>query len=146
HAGVIYPSERDPRPLFGAIASLKRQGTIDSQLLRIDLRAPGTEDFYLAMLQQFGIADLVHILPSLPHKEALQDAANADALLLLQAANCNGQIPAKVYEYLRVGKPILALTPAISDTAALLRAAGGATIADLADEQSICDALPAFIR
>jgi len=34
----------------------------------------------------------------------------ADALLVMQASNCNAQIPAKIYEYLRAGKPILALT------------------------------------
>jgi len=50
-------------------------------------------------------------------------------LLLLQASNCNSQIPAKVYEYLRAGKPILALTDPEGDTATLLRNLGINTIA-----------------
>ena len=34
----------------------------------------------------------------------------ADGLLILQAANCNEQIPAKLYKYLRARRPIVALT------------------------------------
>ena len=36
---------------------------------------------------------------------------SVDGLMLLQADNCNYQIPAKAYEYIRSGKPVLALTP-----------------------------------
>lgn len=32
---------------------------------------------------------------------------SADALLVLQASNCNAQIPAKAYEYTRTGRLIL---------------------------------------
>ena len=38
---------------------------------------------------------------------ARRDGRRADALLVLQASNCNEQIPAKLYEYLRTGRPIL---------------------------------------
>ena len=54
---------------------------------------------------------------------ALAEQLAADGLLLFQAANCNHQIPAKLYEYLRAGRPILALTDAAGNTAATLRGA-----------------------
>ena len=72
--------------------------------------------------------------------------ADADALLLFQAASCNHQIPAKVYEYLRLQKPILALTPHEGDTAALLDEVGGATVVDLADVAALVSAIPEFIN
>jgi glycosyltransferase involved in cell wall biosynthesis len=45
------------------------------------------------------------------HKEALERLAQAAVLLLLQASDdTRSLIPAKAFEYLRVGRPILALT------------------------------------
>ena len=114
--------------------------------LRVDLRASGSEDYYAAIIQKLGINDLVHLLPALPHQQALQDCANADGLLVFQAASCNHQIPAKIYEYLRARRPILALTPDEGDTTALLRETGGATVVDLSNEQSIYMALPDFLE
>jgi hypothetical protein len=98
------------------------------------------------MARREGIENIVRLLPALPYREALQEAANADGLLLFQAACCNHQIPAKVFEYLRLAKPILALTSHDGDTAALLRQTGGATIVDLADWQAIYRVLPEFLR
>jgi glycosyltransferase involved in cell wall biosynthesis len=146
HAGLIYPEERDPRPFFRALARLKKEGRVHTKNLRIDLRASGSEDYYAAILKELEIDDLVHLLPTLPYRCSLQDCAAADALLLFQAASCNHQIPAKVYEYLRLRKPILALTPEEGDTAELLRETGGATIIDLADEQELYVTLPRFFR
>jgi hypothetical protein len=69
----------------------------------------------------------------------------ADALLVLQAANCNEQIPAKLYEYLRAGRPILALTDPRGDTAQVMREAGLNSIARLDATDEIAKALEDFI-
>jgi len=146
HSGLIYPFERDPRPFFRALARLKAEGQINSDTLSVDLRACGSEAEYQRDVEALGIQDLVHFLPHLPYRDSLQDAAEADCLLLLQAACCDHQIPAKAYEYLRLNKPILALTTHTGDTARLLDEAGGATIADIADESAIGSALPIFLH
>jgi glycosyltransferase involved in cell wall biosynthesis len=146
HAGVIYPEERDPRPFFRALARLKRDGHVTAGTVRVDLRDPGSEDYYTAIVQELGIGDLVYLLPALPYRQSLQDCADADALLLFQAASCNHQIPAKVYEYFRLHKPILALTDAQGDTAGLLRDTGGATIVALNDEQALSRSIPRFLQ
>jgi glycosyltransferase involved in cell wall biosynthesis len=146
HSGLIYPWERDPRPFFRALARLKAEGEISAQTLSVELRACGAEDEFRKNVTELGIEDLVHFLPALPYRASLQDAADADALLLLQAACCDHQVPAKAYEYLRLNKPVLALTSASGDTASQLNDAGGATIVDLADENAICDALPRFLQ
>ena len=136
---------RDPRPFFRAIAKLKSEGRVSAKTLTIDLRASGYEPLYAAMLREIGVDDIVHLLPPLPYREALRDAAQADALLLFQAANCDHQIPAKTFEYLRLRRPILALTSETGDTAALLHSTGGATILDLANEEAIYSGLPGFL-
>ena len=146
HAGLLYPEERDPKPFFQALQRLKREGNISAASLQIDLRASGFEDVYAPLIRELGIDDLVRLLPTLPYRQALQDAANADGLLLFQAACCDHQIPAKAYEYLRLRKPILALTTEAGDTAALLRETGGATIMDSTDEEALYRDLPEFLR
>lgn len=146
HAGLIYPDERDPRPFFRALARLRREGQVTARALQVDLRAPGADAYYERFIKELGIEDLVHVLPALPYREALAEAAGASALLILQGASCNHQIPAKAYEYLRLAKPILALTAAEGDTAALLAACGGVTVVDLLDEDGIYGAIPGFLR
>ncbi len=146
HSGLIYPGERDPRAFFRALARLKGDGEIDGSKLIVDLRASGSEAYYESIIRDLGIADLVKLLPGVSYREALQDCIEADGLILMQAASCNHLIPAKAYEYLRIRKPILALTSTDGDTAGLLREIGGATIVDLADEKAIHGALPRFLR
>ncbi|HEX7983732.1 MAG TPA: glycosyltransferase [Duganella sp.] len=145
HSGVIYPSERDPVPLFAALAALRRQGLIGPENFKLVLRATGHDAFLAGLLATHGIEDLVEIAPHQPYRAALAEMLTVDALLVLQASNCNHQIPAKLYEYLRAGRPILALTDAGGDTAATLRASGIDTIAALDSQEDIMQALPRFL-
>lgn len=146
HSGLVYPEERDPRPFFQALARLKQEGQISPTTLQVSFRAPGFESLYAPQIAELGIDDILHLLPRIPYPQALAEYVASDALLLMQAKNCDHQIPAKTYEYFRLGKPILALTTEAGDTGCLLRQVGGATIIDLADEQAIYSGLPGFIR
>ncbi len=145
HAGLIYPEERDPRPFFRALARLKRAGVVAPDTVSIELRASGSEREYARLLGELNILELVRLLPALSYRDVLQNGLAADALLLLQGPTCNHQIPAKLYEYLRLGKPILALTDARGDTAAVLGETGGATTIDLLDEDALYRGLPSFL-
>ena len=93
-----------------------------------------------------GVEDIVKILPSIPYKEALAEMLSCDGLLILQASNCNHQIPAKIYEYLRAQRPILALTDITGDTAQLLLDEGIEDIAALDDKDKITEGLLEFIK
>ncbi|MHB8847456.1 MAG: glycosyltransferase, partial [Burkholderiales bacterium] len=75
----------------------------------------------------------------------LTEMLTTDGLLILQASNCNHQIPAKLYEYMRAGRPILALTDPVGDTAKLLQEAGIHTIAPLDDVEAIQEKLLDFL-
>jgi hypothetical protein len=145
HSGIIYPLERDPRPLFAALAALLADGTLTAQRFQLVLRAPVHEAFLTTLAAEYGVTALVTIAPPLPYREALAEMLGADALLLLQAANCNDQVPAKLYEYLRANKPLLALTDPRGDTWAAVRAAGIDTLAPLDDAEKIAAALRTFV-
>ena len=137
HSGIVYPSERDPTQLMAALQRLHEAGTITPQRFRVRFRAAVAEDLLRTQAAQHGVSDYIELCPPIPYREALAEMLRADALLVMQARNCNTQIPAKIYEYLRAGRPILCLTDPEGDTAGVLRAAGIDAIAELDDATGI---------
>ncbi|MHB1198221.1 MAG: glycosyltransferase [Polaromonas sp.] len=146
HSGIVYPSERDPTQLFAALGRLQQAGTLSPADLRIRFRASVHDDLLKNLAQTHGVQDFIELCPALPYREALAEMMAVDALLVLQASNCNAQIPAKIYEYLRAGKPILGLTDPAGDTAGVLRDAGLNDIARLDSVDEIARVLPALVH
>lgn len=146
HSGLLYPSERDPTHLFAAIAELLSEKRLSNNQVSFVFRASGNDTDYQKRVRRLGIDSVVHFLSAVPYVEAIAEIASADGLLLLQASNCNQQIPAKLYEYLYAGVPILALTDAIGDTGQLLQQLCVKSVADLADKHQIKRALLAFVE
>jgi glycosyltransferase involved in cell wall biosynthesis len=146
HSGILYPEERDPKPFFAALRTLKDSGEISSERLQIVLRATGSDDLYRPMLSEFGIADIVKLAPMVNYRDALREMMCADGLLLFQAGSCNHQIPAKLYEYLRAGRPIFTLTDPIGNTADSLRSAKALDIVNIADATDITMGLRSFLE
>jgi len=131
HSGIVYPSERDPTQLFEALGRLQKAGMLSPADLCIRFRASVHDDLLQSLAQAHGAQDFIELCPAIPYREALAEMLEVDALLVMQASNCNAQIPAKIYEYLRAGKPILGLTDPAGDTAGVLRGAGVYDIARL---------------
>jgi glycosyltransferase involved in cell wall biosynthesis len=137
HSGVMYPRERDPGPFFRALRKLRSQGQISAASVQVRLRASGSEEHYARMIAEHEVGDIVTLAPSLPYGAAIEEMASADALLLFQARVCNQQIPAKAYEYLYMGRPILTLADPAGDTAQLMSRFDVAGIAALEEEDRI---------
>lgn len=145
HSGILYPSERDPRPFLDAIAKLVENRQISADSLQIVFRASGHEQTIAALIESRKVGGIVTLAKPIPYQQALAEMMAADGLLLFQAANCNHQIPAKLYEYLRAGRPIFALTDSAGDTAATLREADAGTVADLASAAEITAKFPLYL-
>lgn len=145
HSGILYPSERDPRPFFQAIAELKAGGELSSESICIVLRATGHDELYSQLLKEAEVDDIVKLGPEVSYREALSEMLLADGLLIFQASNCNHQVPAKLYEYFRAGRPIFALTDKQGDTARTLIEAGLKTVVSLNDKDEIKTGLLDFI-
>ena len=146
HSGVIYPLERDPRPLFEALGVMLAKGMISEENFRLVLRAAHHEQYLSALARACGIDRIVDMPGPIPYREALAEMHDADGLLILQGASCNSQIPAKLYEYLRARRPILGLTDPAGDTAATLRRVGIDAIAPLDSREAIMAALASFLE
>lgn len=145
HSGILYPSERDPTQFFMALAELQQAGILEPRGFKVILRATGHDDLYRQFIRKFGLENLVFLEPNVGYETALAEMLSVDGLLVFQASNCNHQIPAKIYEYLRAKRPILALTDPKGDTASVLRAAGISTIVPLDDEVAIAGLLRDFV-
>jgi glycosyltransferase involved in cell wall biosynthesis len=146
HSGIVYQDERDPSCLFAALRQLIDAQVLHRDRIRIWFRAPGPDDLLRMLTRRHALEDVVQLLPSLPYREALTEMVRADGLLVLQASSCNEQIPAKLYEYLRAGRPIAALTDPAGDTAGVLRDAGLDTIARLDSVDEIAAMLGNFVE
>lgn len=145
HSGIVYPNERDPTQLFRALRLLRHAGRLAPGDLRIRFRAAVHDGHLQALATREDVADFVEFCPPIPYRSALEEMLRADGLLVLQAANCNQQIPAKLYEYLRAGRPILGLTDPSGDTAGVLLACGLSHVARLESDTEIADTLSAFV-
>ncbi|MBC7924833.1 MAG: glycosyltransferase [Bryobacteraceae bacterium] len=115
HAGVIY-GPRHPGMLLASVTRLVARGAIDPSKLHIQL--VGTTDepsLPISMKTYQPLMDsrcLDWRNRSVPKKEAMNLTATADSLLLLDALSGNAglQLPAKAFEYVRIGRPIIAFT------------------------------------
>jgi glycosyltransferase involved in cell wall biosynthesis len=145
HSGVLYPDARNPSPFFKAVAQLRQQGAVSAATLQIILRASGHDSIYGALISQLNIGDIVQLEASIPYEPALAEMLAADGLLIFQAPNCNWQIPAKAYEYLRARRPILAFTDPQGDTGKLLQSEGIDTIVPIDSSELIARGLLDFI-
>lgn len=142
YSGGFVPDSRTPRPLFRALRSLIDAGEVDESSIAIRLfgncdRAEGKPVAEIA--REYGLHDLVDVGPAVGRSEAIERVQQSNLLLLL-AEGWTLQIPGKTYEYLRSGRPILALTGegALAD---LLRRSGGAYVADPDDDVAITNAI-----
>lgn len=113
HAGMLNPEFRDPRPLFRALRRCSDARSID--LAKVRLRLIGGGPFAESRevhgeISRLELDDVVQVIGRVPYKQSLQQLAAADLLLLIQAsADTASLVPAKLYEYLRMQRPVLGL-------------------------------------
>ncbi len=124
HSGIVYPKERNPTGLFEALSQMLGRGAIDASRFEVRLRAPGNAEYLHGLIDKYDLGQLVTVRDAIPYEEAVGEMLAADGLLILQSDDCNHQIPAKIYEYMRAQKPILALTDPTGDTAGILGQSG----------------------
>jgi len=129
HAGNINASFRDPSPLFQAIARAGAKARLDPFKLLVRFVGGGNytnSDRLRKCIDDSGLAESVEFLPRVSYGESLKELAKADLLLLLQASeDTTSLVPAKLYEYLRSMRPVLALVLPGATTEVLAQTGGG---------------------
>lgn len=148
HSGALYSGtgDRHPGQFFSALSDLFQRRLISPETLQIVLRASGHEEDYRRLIRQYGIEKLVALEPLIPYHEALAEMLRVDGLLIFQGSNCNPNIPAKLYEYLRAGRPIFAMASHSGDTASVLSQLGVGMIVPLESKEQIASGLVEFLE
>jgi glycosyltransferase involved in cell wall biosynthesis len=141
HAGALYYG-RSLAAFLDAVRQVKATS------------APFTRDFQLTLLGtldagarrevdcgEFG--DAVRLHSQAPHATAIAAMRSSDALLLVAntTPGAEATVPGKLFEYLAVGRPVLAIAPPASSTADVLHATGGGWLANASSADSIASVL-----
>lgn len=100
--------DRDPRQFLLAMKELFGQYPETARRIRIDLIG-NTEAVFVDFVREQGLLANVRFLGYLPYEENVKHLASSDLLLLIANDTRPDSIPGKLYEYLLLNKPILAL-------------------------------------
>ena len=109
HFGTVY-GNRNPIVLFRAIQELIMEGSVTSTQLRVrfvgawDIEDQECNDL-ARNLEERG---LLSRIPSVPHHLCLREMQRSDVLLILQQ-EYPMQVPAKIYEYIVMRRPLVVL-------------------------------------
>ena len=133
-----------PYYFFRALQLLFRHNPSLRDKIRITI-AGGKYIIFEKLAEEMGIEENVSFQGQLAHKQVIQLLGKADLLLyvLLSKTENNRSgycVPGKTYEYIRSGKPILALVPE-GDAKEILEKAGTAYFADPTSPEEIADLL-----
>ncbi|MBH2042197.1 MAG: glycosyltransferase family 4 protein [Comamonadaceae bacterium] len=148
HTGTFY-GKQNPDVLLEGIAhylkNLPSNAKTNTRPLRFRLIGNMGSRFFNT-LQSFEnrFPGVVQTIPYVPHAQALAELASADALLLV-AGGERGTLTGKIFEYLRIGKPILTLCNPEGDAAALIRRHANGIIIKSDDADGLADALGALV-
>lgn len=141
HFGNCY-GPRTLAPVLRAIAELRRHGRA-RELCLLNLGRVRQSDLQLA--EQLGVRDCIEYHPMLPYAEALRVLSGADLQLLLGFGNETGYVPAKFFDYILSGAPILCVAPQ-SELTRLVDETGRGRCAAPDEISAIADAIASAIR
>jgi hypothetical protein len=136
HAGNLYGGRRDPTPMLEAVRELYDDGSIAPGDLVLDFMGEG-QDSVVDAASRLGVEGFVEAVPHIPREEVMARLARADVLLLVQWRSelTATEVPGKLYEYLALRKPILALgTAPEGELAGILARTGVGRVVNSVDE------------
>ena len=141
--GNIY-ARRSLGKFYAALSSLREE-----EILPTGTRVKLYGNFFRETMeeaQRSGVSDLVEFIPQQGHRDAIQAMLRSHVLLLtLNSSGPRGTLSSKIFEYIRSGRPILAMVPAQKEAAAMLKDCGQPYICAMESEASIRLALQRLI-
>jgi glycosyltransferase involved in cell wall biosynthesis len=109
YLGTFSP-DCDPTPVFTALGELKRQNKIPGDKIKLVHNGLSLGMDLAALIEKYDLKNVVQSKGYLSHREALRGMKSV-SILLLVTADDPMIFPAKVFEYLRLKKPILGILP-----------------------------------
>jgi glycosyltransferase involved in cell wall biosynthesis len=138
---------RDLTPVLGAIRLLMDQGEIgaDDIVLNLVGRCEVAQGRPVQeTVKDLGLESILRAPGTVSRRRALSYMTHSDLLLLL-AENLTLQVPGKTYEYLKAGRPVLALA-GDGATADVIRGTGAGEVLAPADVPAIAEYIRRLVR
>ena len=112
HAGML-TQKRSASGFLEALARRVASAPESRSELEVEFIGP-REDENERVVARLGLGDVVRFRDTLPHAETLRAERSAHVLLLIKHADprYDGLVPGKLYEYIGLRRPVLALAPA----------------------------------
>jgi glycosyltransferase involved in cell wall biosynthesis len=126
HSGNL-SLERDPENLFLA---LKRNNINNKLKIHLDILGVATP-FALSLVEKHNLEKYVNFTKPMPYTLALKKMTEYDVLLILEAKMDKSIfLPSKIADYVTLNKPILSISPVISEIGVLINKYGGGLMAN----------------
>lgn len=125
YSGLLYTQQRSIAPVLKALQQLGSERKLD--LSKVEFRIVGmAEQGNIEVVKQYGLEEIIVQTGYVSHQTALEYNLNADLLLLLvgDEAQFKPIYTGKFFDYLRSGRPILALAPKNGAVDRVLRETG----------------------
>ena len=161
YAGTLYRPVKDPRRpgealsvqrpvgLFEALRDLSQRGSFGDGGVRMTFvgAKEGTDESanLRACAREWGVADLVEVLPRVEKSEVVPILRRAHLLLNILYYT-EAQVAQKVYDYLHLEIPVLSLLRASEANASIVRRARAGPVVDPADARGISRAIEGILR
>lgn len=112
YSGLLYSGHRSIEPVLKAIQQLHEKKAVELSDIRFRVVGNAVPKNVVAA-QRYGLSDVLIQTGYLSHRAALQSNMDSNLLLLLigEGDNLKSFYSAKIFEYLRSGRPILAIAP-----------------------------------
>jgi glycosyltransferase involved in cell wall biosynthesis len=137
HIGTLV-KDRNPTILWKVLQELVKENSDFKEQLEIKL--VGKVDLYVKeQIQGFGLTRFVRKIDYLPHDQVIVEQQKSKVLLLLvnNTKNAKGILTGKVFEYMAVDSPILAIGPVDGDLADILNTTQCGYISDFEDFKTL---------
>jgi glycosyltransferase involved in cell wall biosynthesis len=144
HFGA-FNRDRNPSTLWRVLGILAKENGAFKEKLVIRLIGQ-TDNSVVQDIVKNGLENNLIQTEHLPHKKGLEELARSQVLLLPVnvAPNAKGILPGKMYEYMALKRPILAIGPADADFARILDETKAGIAVDISDSEGIKSALENF--
>ncbi|MFZ5926256.1 MAG: glycosyltransferase [Acidobacteriota bacterium] len=153
HAGSLY-GPREPGALLRALAMLLDSGRLRPGAWRVEFVGPHEEGTFAgcaAALERLKAAGAIEIRGGQRPRRELEEAMERASILLLldlTGVERSVQVPAKLFDYVRTGLPVLAWSPPGSPTRQVLERSGVPSLVFAPDEPdaAVAERLAAWIE
>jgi len=146
HFGA-FNRDRNPVVLWKVLGELAEENKTFKEKLRIQLIGQ-TDDSVVQDIEKNGLKENLVQTEHLPHKKGLEELAKSQVLLLPinDAPNARGILPGKMYEYMALKRPILAIGPTDADFVKILNETKTGEAFDFNDEAGLNKALGNYFK